>query len=98
MDPLTLLVGGLVTWRISYMLVKETGPAAIFTRFRAYLAEKQQRMGGFYDLFSCIACMSVWIGSVTALWVAGGVLEFIAYTLSFSAISVLIERFTASKS
>lgn len=97
MDPLTLVVGGLITWRVSYMLVKEAGPLAVFVRFRAYLAQKQQRMGGLYDLFSCIACTSVYIGPVTALGVAGCVLEFIAYTLSFSAISVLIERFTASR-
>lgn len=97
MDPLTLLIGSLVTWRVSHMLVKETGPLGIFARFRAHLAQKQQKMGGLFDLISCMACTSVYIGAVTALWVSGGVLEFILYTLSFSAITMLTERLTASK-
>lgn len=93
----TLIVGGLVTWRVSYMLVKETGPLAIFARFRAFLASRQKRMGGLYDMVSCIACTSVYIGAVAALCVAGGLLEFIVYTLSFSAVTVLTERLTANK-
>ena len=94
MDAITLIIGGLVTWRVSYMLVKEDGPLFMLARMRAYLAKNQQKRGGLFDLISCVYCTSVWIGSVTALWVAESVLELIWYTLAFSAISVVIERFT----
>ena len=98
MDFVILIVGGLVTWRVSRMLVREAGPLNVFARFRAYLAQRQQKSGGLFDLVSCVACTSVYTGSVTALLVAGDAIEFILYTLSFSAISVLLERATASKS
>lgn len=98
MDAITLIIGGLVTWRVSYMLVKEDGPLFMLARMRAYLAKNQQKRGGLFDLISCVYCTSVWIGSVTALFVAVDVLEFIMYSLSFSAITVLVERLTASKS
>lgn len=92
MNLVVVLIGGLVTWRLSYMIVKETGPLAIFARFRAHLAKKQQKMGGMFDLVSCIACTSVYMGAVTALCFAYGPLTWILYTLSFSAVAVLIER------
>ena len=94
MSIVILVIGGLVTWRVSYILVKESGPLDIFARFRAYLGSKQRKSGGLFDLISCIKCTSVYIGAVTALWVAESVLELIWYTLAFSAISVVIERLT----
>lgn len=97
MTPIVLIVGGLITWRVSYALVKETGPLAVFARFRAHLAQKQKRMGGLYDMFSCISCVSVYVGAVAALPVSGGFLEWAAYTLSFSAVTLLTERLSASK-
>lgn len=89
---LTIIIGGLVTWRLSRMIVKESGPLAIFSRLRAKLAEKQKNPGGLYDLVSCVACTSIYIGAVVALWAAESVLGVIWYSLSFSAISVVIER------
>lgn len=98
MSVVEVLVGGLVTWRLTLMLVKETGPLNVFSRLRAYLAQKQKRMGGMFDMISCMACASVWVGSVTSLWPAQGFFSWIWYTLAFSAITILIERFSASKS
>lgn len=95
MNLVTIIAGGLVTWRISHMLVKETGPLAIFAKFRAYLAAKQKRMGGLYDMLSCVSCTSMYVGSLAALWPAQGVFSFIWYTLAFSAVAVLIERLHA---
>lgn len=97
MSPLVLVVGGLITWRISLMIVREAGPLAVFTRFRAYLASKQKRSGGMFDMVSCVSCMSIHIGAITALWVAQDVFHWIAYTLSFSAIACLTERLSGAK-
>lgn len=74
------------------MLVLEDGPLMVFPRFRAYLAGRQRKPGGWFDMISCIGCASVYIGSVTALALAGDVLEWILYTLSFSAVTVLTAR------
>lgn len=95
MDFLAFIIGGLATWRVSYMLVKETGPLAIFARFRAYLASKQEKIGGLFDMLSCVGCTSVYVGFVTALELASGPIDIIMYTLSFSAVAVLIERLTS---
>ena len=94
----TLLIGGLVTWRISRMIAKEIGPLAIFARLRAYLARRQEVVGGLFDLVTCVACLSVYVGSVVALWMAINAVEWVWYTLAFSALAVAIERLTSSKS
>ena len=98
MDIVTIIVGGLITWRLSYMLAHEMGPVAIFEILRAKLAKNQQQRGGLFDLISCMTCLSIYIGAVTALFVATDDFQVIAYAISFSAITMLVERLTASKS
>ncbi len=87
-----LLVGGLVTWRISHMLVKEKGPLDIFARFRASLASSQKRSGGLYDMVSCVGCTSVYVGALMAPGVAWSIASWITYTILFSAIAMFIEQ------
>lgn len=93
MNMIALIVGGLVTWRISHMLVKESGPLAIFARLRAHLAFKQKRIGGLFDMFSCVACLSMYVAALTSLWLAESVFELVLYTLSFSAVATLLEAY-----
>lgn len=97
MNPIVIIVGGLITWRIAHIIAKETGPFAIFAKLRANLATKQKKVGGLYDMFSCVSCLSMYTGAVTSLAVSGSVLMFIAYTFTFSAIAVLIESYTSKK-
>jgi hypothetical protein len=87
-----LLFGGLITWRLAHMLVKEKGPLLVFDRLRAYLASTQKRSGGLFDMLSCLACMSIYIGAVAAIQPAHGVLSWLAYALSFSAIATFLEQ------
>ncbi len=71
MDLTTLVLLGLATWRLSYMLVWEDGPGLIFFRLR-------QRVGIGHDddrrpvmvperflpmLLSCTWCASVWVAT-----------------------------------
>lgn len=86
-----LILGGLVTWRLSHMVVKEMGPLGIFSRLRADRAKKQKRVGGTFDMLSCVACASIYIGSVTALGAAHGLFSWLAYTLAFSALATFLE-------
>ena len=97
MNLAIVIIGGLAVWRASHAIVKETGPAMIFTRFRAFLASKQKMQGGFFDLVSCVACTSLWIGLLTALWVATTPFEYFAYSFSFSAVALITEALIASK-
>lgn len=87
-----LLFYSLIVWRVSHALVKEQGPLDIFARFRAYLATHQKRMGGWFDMVSCVACTSIYIGAVTATALAGDVITWIWYTLTFSAVAMFLEQ------
>lgn len=91
MTPFTFIVASLAIWRLSYIIVKENGPLMIFARIRAYLGRTQKRSGGFFDMISCVRCLSVWIGLVGALSVSDGFLELIGYTLAFSAVASIID-------
>lgn len=93
-----VLIGGLITYRLSHMLVKDKGPLMVFTRLRAFLATKQKKMGGVYDMITCIACVSIWLGAMTAIAFAGDVFSWLGYTLAFSSVSLILERLSGSKS
>lgn len=74
------------------MLSKELGPRGIFAKMRADLATNQKSIGGLYDMVSCVACLSVYMGAVTALWLAEDVCSWILYTLAFSALAMILEQ------
>ena len=95
MSIIDLIVGGLVTWRATLMLMRDTGPLDVFSRIRAFLAKKQKRAGGLFDLVTCPSCLSIYIGSVVSLGLAGGVFEWGLYTFTFSAITLLIGHYIA---
>lgn len=97
MDLPILIVGGLATWRLSLMVVKESGPMAIFARLRASAASRGSNPGGIYELLSCISCSSVYVGFVAALFIAESLVGVFLYTLSFSAIAIATERLTTRK-
>lgn len=80
------------------MLVRELGPKGIFARFRNFLAKKQTSVGGLFDMFSCVGCVSMYVGFLTALLVSGSVLQLFMYTLSFSALTKLIDALLVKKS
>lgn len=92
-----VIIGGLVTWRITNILSKQRGPLDVFMRLRSHLAKTQQRSGGLYDFITCPTCLSMPIAALTAILPAQDVFQFIAYTLSFSAITSIVERLTSSE-
>jgi uncharacterized membrane protein len=90
MGAIELIIGGLATWRLSHMVVKENGPLMVFARARAFFARHQKRSGGFFDLISCVYCVSFWIGLIAALFASHNVFHILAYALTFSAIATII--------
>ena len=51
-----LFLGILAVWRVSYLLVFESGPWNLLARLRNHFAQ------GFWgELTSCLYCVSVWV-------------------------------------
>lgn len=72
MNLLLFLALSLATWRISSMLVNESGPANVFRRVRNGLGvipgEKPENQPHILaGIFACLWCNSVWVG-----WLLGG--------------------------
>lgn len=93
MNIAILLAGSFATWRLSHALVKEDGPVMVFARLRAYLASTQRRSGGFFDMFSCVYCISFWVALLAAMWVARDIFHWVGYALAFSGIAMFLEIF-----
>lgn len=84
MSALDLLLLALATWRLAYLLVKESGPFGFMARIRAW-----STLGG---LLTCIYCASVWtalaayliyLAFAPAVWVlaaSGGAMMLYRYT------------------
>ncbi len=91
MTPEQIIIGSLAVWRLSHALVKENGPRDWFVRYRARLARKQKRSGGLFDLFSCVYCLSFWIGLIAALSASDTFVQWFGYALAFSGSSMILE-------
>ena len=71
---LRLLIASLATWRLSSLLVnsREAGPGKLLNRIRDWagvyeLGEDDEPITSLGKLFSCVWCMSVWIGVALAV-------------------------------
>ena len=65
-NPAALVLGTLITWRVSHLLVEEAGPGHILTRLRE--AVDATPLVGLLD---CFGCTSIWVGAVTGIAVGG---------------------------
>lgn len=82
-----LIILALATWRISYMLVHESGPWSIFDRIRA------RASGTIGDLFECIYCISIWSSAFLAvLWYGGG--EIFVIIMAASGLALMAANYT----
>jgi hypothetical protein len=61
-----LVVGSLVTWRVSHLLVEEDGPGHVVARARSAL--DRTPLTGVLD---CFGCASVWVGALTSVAIRG---------------------------
>lgn len=93
MDQLLVI---LAVWRLSSLFVHEDGPLEIFARLRDKIGvryDEQSRPYGSNELakvFTCVWCVSVWIGLLWALVFYPG--NFLIGGLAYSAGAILIER------
>ena len=91
---LILVLGSLATFRLSHLMTKERGPLAVFERFRNAMPGGR---GSAKEWLSCIWCFSLTASALICLilWAGGLRLSWdywILYWLSFSSVSLLINR------
>lgn len=89
------IIAGLATWRISHALLFEDGMFDICTRVRSAIANENSRF--FVGLFSCIYCMSFWIGMLTSVIVLSG-FTFVLCPFAVSSAAILMNRYAGTRS
>lgn len=101
---LQLLILGLATWRISSLLVNETGPGDIFVKLReefgfTHDSEKHKVIipEGFWgDLLSCVWCCSLFVAAGWVLFyiLLPGLATWTALVFALSTMAVLVQCVT----
>lgn len=95
------LLLALATWRISSLLVHEAGPGHIFVRIRSmagvkYSPDTFQQFAPtmLAEVFLCVWCMSIYIGTGWALfyYLFPKIAVAVALPLFFSAVSILLDE------
>jgi len=99
---LDLAVLLLTTWRVSAMLSYEAGPWDLFLRLRATLGIEHDADGAVTGfpmrllprLFSCVWCLSIWVGAIFAVsyWLAPDICRWLALPFALSAGAIIVER------
>jgi len=99
------VIGAFATYRISDILVNERGPWDICFKFRKLIGIKHDgnMVPEVYPerfltlLFSCIGCLSVWIGMIFFLiynFLPFWIFALVSFPFAFSGLAVLIDSHT----
>lgn len=101
-EPIDFFLLCLATWRLSSLLVNESGPFDMFLRVRKLAGiehddEKKPTIihdRFFAGLLSCVWCTSIWVGAaMTAAWYAIPVITFYGcLALGLSAGAILVQE------
>lgn len=96
-DVIKLLICSLATWRISHMLVWESGPFDILDRVRELWLpinfNRNTLKYTMFKLFSCVYCMSVWVSiGITALVFGVNTWLDVATILAVSSLAIFYEE------
>lgn len=65
------LLAVLAIYRLSYMLVYETGPFAIFEKLRGLVFERLADDSWIVQGFNCVLCISFWLSFIVAFFTDG---------------------------
>jgi hypothetical protein len=87
LDFWRLVVAMLATWRLTHLVVREDGPAALLARARAALSD-----GTGMGVLDCFYCTSLWVAAPVSLWVASRPLDVVMVWLALSALACLCAR------
>jgi hypothetical protein len=84
-----LLIGILVTWRVTHLLAVESGPADVIGK-----ARRLAGTGLLGELVSCFYCLSIWLAAPLAYLLADNWKHRLLLWPAFSAGAILLERIT----
>ena len=85
-----LVLGVLVTWRVTYLLNAEDGPWRIFARMRNAVPTTSM----LRQLLACFYCLSLWIAAPLGYLLGETWTERLLLVPALSAAAILIERVT----
>ncbi len=86
-----LVIGVLVVWRVTHLLVAEDGPWDVVIRLRRRAGD------GFWGaLLDCFYCLSLWVAVPFALLLGEAWTERLLLWPALSAGAILLERVTSS--
>lgn len=86
-----LVLGVLVTWRVTHLLHAEDGPWRMLARTRDALS----RIDMLRQLFDCFYCLSLWVAAPFAFLLGDTWTERALLVPALSAGAILLERLTA---
>jgi hypothetical protein len=87
-----LVLGALVTWRLTHLLNAEDGPWQVFVKLRRAAGN-----GFFGELLDCFYCLSVWMAAPFAYLFGETWTERLLLVPALSALAIIIERLTATE-
>jgi hypothetical protein len=85
-----LIIGILVTWRVTHLVVYEAGPWDVFGRTR-----RAAGTGFFAELLGCFYCFSLWTAAPLAWLLDGSWTHRLLLWPALSAGAILLERWAA---
>jgi hypothetical protein len=85
---LDLILLGLATWRLSYLIVKEDTPFNLMKRFR----ERHPDWG----VFHCLYCASVWMALVIYLFWHIPYLNYVVYIFAISGLCLMLASYSGA--
>lgn len=100
---MNFLIVALAVWRIASLLANEEGPFDVFEKFRDLIGvrydENSERYGTnvVADAFTCVWCLSIWIGFIVAIYQANTVIDWAFRALALSTVAIIIEEMVNDK-
>lgn len=85
-----LVLGALVTWRLTHLLNAEDGPWLVLVKLRRAAGK-----GILGQLLDCFYCLSIWIAAPFAVLLGETWTERLLLIPALSAAAIVIERLTA---
>jgi hypothetical protein len=94
-----LVIAALAVWRVSHMLVYESGPWSIFETLRYRVGAtwdvcSEQRSSTVTNVFCCTRCISVWVSAVVVALMFHSVGFILVMVFAVSGLSVFVQRIT----
>lgn len=105
MNPLDFIILSLATFRLSSLLVNETGPWWIFVKIRKIAGIQHDQTGDimswddkfFAEVLVCVWCTSVWVATgLMILWHYFPIPTiFISTIFAFSTVAILANKYAS---